>query len=139
MDKARFNGNHQEKDGILMERINQTVTAEEIKRQQFFTEEISRLPQKPESFFVVTYGCQMNAHDSEKLAGMLAEMGIREATRREDADFVIFNTCCIRENAERKALGNITWLREIRKKNPRLIIAVCGCIIQEPGMAEKFL
>ena len=139
MDKARFNGNHQEKDGILMERINQTVTAEEIKRQQFFTEEISRLPQKPESFFVVTYGCQMNAHDSEKLAGMLAEMGIREATRREDADFVIFNTCCIRENAERKALGNITWLREIRKKNPRLIIAVCGCMIQEPGMAEKIL
>ena len=122
-----------------MERIIQTVTAEEIKRQQLFTEEISRLPQKPESFFVVTYGCQMNAHDSEKLAGMLAEMGIREATRREDADFVIFNTCCIRENAERKALGNITWLREIRKKNPRLIIAVCGCMIQEPGMAEKIL
>jgi tRNA-2-methylthio-N6-dimethylallyladenosine synthase len=81
----------------------------------------------------------MNAHDSEKLKGMLSEMGIREASRREEANFVIFNTCCVRENAERKALGNITWLKEIRKQNPGLIIAVCGCMIQEPGMAEKIL
>jgi len=122
-----------------MERTEHTIPAEEMERQRRYTEEIRTLPQKPESFYVVTYGCQMNAHDSEKLAGMLAEMGIREAPSREEADFVIFNTCCIRENAERKALGNITWLREIRKKNPRLMIAVCGCMIQEPGMAEKIL
>ena len=122
-----------------MERTEHTIPAEEMERQRRYTEEIRMLPQKPESFYVVTYGCQMNAHDSEKLAGMLAEMGIREAPSREEADFVIFNTCCIRENAERKALGNITWLREIRKKNPRLMIAVCGCMIQEPGMAEKIL
>ena len=122
-----------------MERTEHTIPAEEMERQRRYTEEIRMLPQKPESFYVVTYGCQMNAHDSEKLAGMLAEMGIREAPSREEADFVIFNTCCIRENAERKALGNITWLREIRKKKPRLMIAVCGCMIQEPGMAEKIL
>ncbi len=122
-----------------MERTEHTIPAEEMERQRRYTEEIRTLPQKPESFYVVTYGCQMNAHDSEKLAGMLTEMGIREAPSREEADFVIFNTCCIRENAERKALGNITWLREIRKKNPRLMIAVCGCMIQEPGMAEKIL
>lgn len=122
-----------------MERTEHTIPAEEMERQRRYTEEIRMLPQKPKSFYVVTYGCQMNAHDSEKLAGMLAEMGIREAPSREEADFVIFNTCCIRENAERKALGNITWLREIRKKNPRLMIAVCGCMIQEPGMAEKIL
>lgn len=122
-----------------MERTEHTIPAEEMERQRRYTEEIRMLPQKPESFYVVTYGCQMNAHDSEKLAGMLTEMGIREAPSREEADFVIFNTCCIRENAERKALGNITWLREIRKKNPRLMIAVCGCMIQEPGMAEKIL
>lgn len=122
-----------------MERTEHTIPAEEMERQRRYTEEIRMLPQKPESFYVVTYGCQMNAHDSEKLAGMLTEMGIREAPSREEAGFVIFNTCCIRENAERKALGNITWLREIRKKNPRLMIAVCGCMIQEPGMAEKIL
>ena len=122
-----------------MERKITEISKEEISRQRFFTEEIKNLPQKPSSYFVVTYGCQMNAHDSEKLAGMLTEMGISEAACREDADLVIFNTCCVRDNAERKALGNITWLKEIRKRNPRLIIAVCGCMIQEPGMAEKIL
>ncbi len=116
-----------------------TITPEEMERQKAFTEEIRQMPQKPESFFVVTYGCQMNAHDSEKLAGMLKEMDIREAENREEADFVIFNTCCVRENAERRALGNVTWLKEVRKRNPGLIIAVCGCMIQEPGMAEKIL
>ena len=123
----------------MMDRTAITVTPEEMDRQKAFMEEIRLMPQKPESFFVVTYGCQMNAHDSEKLAGMLKEMGIREAADREEADFVIFNTCCVRENAERRALGNVTWLKEVRKKNPGLVIAVCGCMIQEPGMAEKIL
>ena len=122
-----------------MDRTAITVLPEEMDRQKAFMEEIRLMPQKPESFFVVTYGCQMNAHDSEKLAGMLKEMGIREAADREEADFVIFNTCCVRENAERRALGNVTWLKEVRKKNPGLVIAVCGCMIQEPGMAEKIL
>ncbi len=122
-----------------MSRTAITVSAEEMERQRKFTEEIRELPRKPESYCVVTYGCQMNAHDSEKLAGMLEEMGIRKAERKEEADFVIFNTCCIRENAERKALGNITWLKEVRKAKPDLIIAVCGCMIQEPGMADKIL
>ncbi|MGN0794131.1 MAG: tRNA (N6-isopentenyl adenosine(37)-C2)-methylthiotransferase MiaB [Aristaeellaceae bacterium] len=94
---------------------------------------------RPRSYHVVTYGCQMNAHDSEKLSGMLRDMGMTEAPTREEADFVIFNTCCVRENAERRALGNVTWLREVRKRNPGLIIAVCGCMIQQPGMAEKIL
>ena len=123
----------------MMDRTAITVLPEEMDRQKAFMEEIRLMPQKPESFFVVTYGCQMNAHDSEKLAGMLKEMGIREAADREEADFVIFNTCCVRENAERRALGNVTWLKEVRKKNPGLVIAVCGCMIQEPGMAEKIL
>jgi len=122
-----------------LERSIQTISPEEAERQRFFTEEIRSLPQKPSSYFVVTYGCQMNAHDSEKIAGMLEEMGIHEAESREEADFVIFNTCCVRENAERKALGNITWLKEVRKRNPNLMIAVCGCMIQEPGMAEVIL
>ncbi|MBR7174455.1 MAG: tRNA (N6-isopentenyl adenosine(37)-C2)-methylthiotransferase MiaB [Clostridia bacterium] len=81
----------------------------------------------------------MNAHDSEKIAGMLEDMGMEVAENREQADFVIFNTCCIRDNAERKALGNVTWLKEIKKSRPEMMIAVCGCMVQEPGMAEKLL
>ena len=122
-----------------MTRSGLTVSAEEMERQKEFTAEIRQMPGRPESFYVVTYGCQMNAHDSEKLSGMLKEMGMAEAEDREQADFVIFNTCCVRENAERRALGNVTWLKEIRKRNPGLVIAVCGCMIQEPGMAEKIL
>ena len=122
-----------------MKREERIVPPEEMKRQEAFIEEIREMPQKPKSYYIVTYGCQMNAHDSEKLAGMLQMMGIKEAKERDLADFVIFNTCCVRENAERRALGNVTWLKEVRKNNPGMIIAVCGCMIQEPGMAEKIL
>ena len=115
------------------------ITEEEMQRQSRFVQEIRALPHRPRSYFVVTYGCQMNAHDSEKIAGMLEEMGMTEAPAREEADFVIFNTCCVRDNAERRALGNVTWLKEVRKSRPEMMIAVCGCMIQEPGMAEKIL
>ena len=115
------------------------VTAEEQERQEQYTEMIRELPHRPKSYYVVTYGCQMNAHDSEKIAGMLDRMGMEPATEREEADFVIFNTCCVRENAERRALGNVTWLKEVRKTKPDMVIAVCGCMIQEPGMAETIL
>ena len=70
---------------------------------------------------------------------MLRDMGMEEASDRTEADFVLFNTCCVRDNAERRALGNVTWLKEIKKQRPDLIIAVCGCMVQEPGMAEKIL
>ncbi len=122
-----------------MERDYQIVSEAEMARQREFAEAVRVLPHRPQTYFIVTYGCQMNAHDSEKLAGMLEEMGMVPAETREEADFVIFNTCCVRDNAERRALGNITWLREIRKTRPELMIAVCGCMIQEPGMAEKIL
>ena len=122
-----------------MERVYQIVSEQEMARQKEYAAAVRDLPHRPETYFIVTYGCQMNAHDSEKLAGMLEEMGLVPAENREEADFVIFNTCCVRDNAERRALGNITWLREIRKTRPELMIAVCGCMIQEPGMAEKIL
>ncbi len=123
----------------MAERKPVHITEEQLARQRQFAAQVSALENRPKSYHVVTYGCQMNAHDSEKLAGMLASMDMAEAPTREEADFVIFNTCCVRDNAERRALGNVTWLKEIRKKNPNLIIAVCGCMIQQPGMAEKIL
>ena len=122
-----------------MSRNEILVSAEEMERQQSFAEMVRALPHRPKSYHVVTYGCQMNAHDSEKIAGMLDSMGMVSAPQREEADFVIFNTCCVRENAERRALGNVTWLKEVRKQKPELLIAVCGCMIQEPGMAERIL
>lgn len=115
------------------------ITTEELAEQRQYAAMVSAMENRPASYHVVTYGCQMNAHDSEKLSGMLRDMGMTEAADRAEADFVIFNTCCVRDNAERRALGNVTWLKEVRKKNPRLIIAVCGCMIQQPGMAEKIL
>ena len=111
----------------------------ENERQRGFMRDFASLPDRPKTYCIVTYGCQMNARDSETLAGMLEEMGMTEAPRREEADFVLHNTCCIRDNAERKALGNVTWLKEIRKRNPSLLIGVCGCMAQEKGMAEKIL
>ncbi|MBR3332791.1 MAG: tRNA (N6-isopentenyl adenosine(37)-C2)-methylthiotransferase MiaB [Clostridia bacterium] len=115
------------------------VSREELERQRAFSGMVKALPHRPRSYHVVTYGCQMNAHDSEKIAGMLEEMGMTASDQRENADFVIFNTCCVRENAERRALGNVTWLKEVRKQKPDMVIAVCGCMIQEPGMAEVIL
>ena len=123
----------------MAERKPLHITPEELAEQRHYAAMVSAMANRPASYHVVTYGCQMNAHDSEKLAGMLREMGMIEAQDRTEADFVIFNTCCVRDNAERRALGNVTWLKEIRKKNPSLIIAVCGCMIQQPGMADKIL
>ena len=115
------------------------VTPEILTLERQAMAEVQALKNRPQSFCIVTYGCQMNAHDSETLAGMFREMGMTEAPDREHADFVLFNTCCVRDNAERKALGNVTWLKEVRKRNPALRIGVCGCMIQEPGMAERIL
>ncbi len=123
----------------MAERKPVIVTPEQLEEQRRYMLEVKAMPGRPQSYYVVTYGCQMNAHDSEKLSGMLREMGMEEAENREEADFVLFNTCCVRDNAERRALGNVTWLKEVRRRNPQLLIGVCGCMIQEPGMAERIL
>lgn len=85
---------------------------------------------------IITYGCQMNVHESEKMAGVLRRLGYEETTVDEQADIILFNTCCIRENAENHAFGNIGALKKLKKKNPSLIIAVGGCMTQEKGKTE---
>lgn len=87
---------------------------------------------------IVTYGCQMNLHESEKLAGILSDLSYVETEKEEDADIIVFNTCCIRENAENHAEGNIGALKKLKKANKNLIIAVGGCMSQQKGFAEKF-
>ena len=86
---------------------------------------------------IVTYGCQMNVHESEKLAGILHARGYAEAAPEEEADIVVFNTCCIRENAENHAYGNIGALKKVKKARPGMLIAVGGCMTQQAGAAEK--
>ncbi len=115
------------------------IPRQEIDIQMSYADQFAALVDRPQSYFIVTYGCQMNAHDSEKLSGMLERMGMTLAPCKEEADFVLHNTCCIRDNAERKALGNVTWLKEIKKQRPQMLIGICGCMVQEPGMAETLL
>lgn len=87
-------------------------------------------------YFIETFGCQMNLHDSEKIAGMLVDLGYSEGKSKEEADIIVFNTCCIRETAELKIMAKIGETKALKKKNPDLIIAVCGCMTQQKGMPE---
>ena len=87
-------------------------------------------------YFIITYGCQMNVHESEKIAGMLSEIGYVSAAALEEADVVVFNTCCIRDTAEKRAYGNIGALKPLKKTNPSLLIAVVGCMTQQKGGAD---
>ena len=105
--------------------------------QRDFMRRVSRLDNRPATYHIVTLGCQMNARDSETIAGMFEEMGMRAAPVREEADLILYNTCCVRENAENKALGNVIWLKELKKDRPELLICVGGCMTQEKGMAER--
>ncbi len=110
-----------------------------IAAQDKYADIVRAHPDRPKSYHIVTFGCQMNAHDSETLAGTLNHMGLSKAEDRAEADLVLFNTCCIRDNAERKALGNITWLNEVKKRRPDMLIGICGCMMQQKGMAETVL
>lgn len=97
-----------------------------------WTKEMGRKP----TCCVTTFGCQMNARDSEKLAGILETAGY-EMTEREEADFVIYNTCTVRDNANQKVYGRLGVLNGYKRKNPKMKIALCGCMMQEPSVIEK--
>lgn len=88
-------------------------------------------------YLIKTYGCQMNVHESEKIAGQLRNLGYEETQIAEDADVIVFNTCCVRENAEQHAFGNIGMYKKLKKEKRDLIIAVCGCMTQQGEFAKK--
>ncbi|WP_291580248.1 tRNA (N6-isopentenyl adenosine(37)-C2)-methylthiotransferase MiaB [Clostridium sp. UBA6640] len=90
-------------------------------------------------YFIETWGCQMNEEDSEKLSGGLKPLGYKRTASKEEADIIIFNTCCVRENAEQKVEGNLGALKKLKKEKPELIIAVTGCMMQQEGMAENII
>lgn len=87
-------------------------------------------------FYITTYGCQMNVHESEKIAGILSELGYEPCDDIKNCDIAVFNTCCIRENAENHAFGNIGMLKKLKEKNRNLLIAVGGCLTQQLGKAD---
>ena len=86
---------------------------------------------------VITFGCQMNERDSEKLKGILIESGYELIEDEEEADFVLYNTCTVRENANMRLYGRLGALNKTKKTNPEKIIGVCGCMAQEPDVVEK--
>ena len=101
-----------------------------------YVEQLAAKKGSPLTFHVTTFGCQMNARDSEKLVGILERIGYVE-TDTEEADFVIYNTCTVRENANNKVYGRLGVLQNYKKKNPHMLIGLCGCMMQETVVVEK--
>lgn len=116
-----------------------TVSAAEMAAQREFIEKIRGLNsgrgRRPLAF-VETYGCQQNSSDSEKLKGMLSDMGFGFCAKAEEADLVLYNTCAVRENAELRVFGNIGALKHQKRRRPDMIIGVCGCMMQQAHIAE---
>lgn len=99
-----------------------------------------RLKSKPpgaKGVWIQTLGCQMNEHDSEVILGMLKQVGYVEVASPVDADLILYNTCCVRENPERKVYGQIHMLRQLKERNPSLIIGICGCMVQQKAELER--
>ena len=116
---------------------------QEPQRQQYYMEKarkqlsaFSAALGRPLTCCINTFGCQMNARDSEKLLGILESIGYK-ATDSEHADFVLYNTCTVRENANQRVYGRLGQLGAYKKKNPHMMIALCGCMMQEPEVVER--
>ena len=109
---------------------------EEINLQKQYIEKIKQLNYKNVHYFILTMGCKLNENDSEKISGMLSQMGYKKAEELSDSDIVIINTCCIRENAEEKVFGKLGELKKL-KQEKGIIIAVCGCMMQQEHIVAK--
>ena len=87
--------------------------------------------------YIRTYGCQQNVADSEKIKGMLALSGFGFTDTPDDADFILFNTCAVREHAEDRVFGNVGALKNLKRRHPQILIALCGCMMEQEHIAEK--
>ena len=92
---------------------------------------------KKKKYFILTMGCQMNAHDSEKLSFMLTDMGYEQTETENEADFILYNTCCVRENAEEKVYGRLGYLKHYKESNKDITMALCGCMMQQETVIAK--
>ena len=122
------------------ERQDVLIAPEQIQAQKEYIHKIkhynAQLGAQPMAF-VVTYGCQQNENDSERIRGMLAEAGYGFCEKAEDADLILYNTCAVREHAELKVYGNLGALKLLKRKKPELVIGVCGCMMQQEQVAKK--
>jgi len=113
------------------------LTEQEINEQKEYIKKVAAI-MKGKKYHIYTMGCQLNENESEKLSGMVTEMGYVFTDNPEEADLVIFNTCCVRENAEDKILGQLGYFKSLKRSKPDMLIALGGCMAQEPHMVEKF-
>ena len=114
------------------------VAPEEITRQKEIMGYVASLNEGlNKKAFIETYGCQQNVSDSEIISGMLVSMGYEITSSKDDADFIIYNTCAVRENAELKVYGNLGALKHLKKRKPDVILAVCGCMMQQESVKEE--
>ena len=117
-----------------------SVSSEELGDQRIFTQRVRAVTHvfdhKPLAF-THSYGCQQNVSDSEKLDGMLEQMGFGFTDSPEKADLVLYNTCAVRENAENRVFGNVGALKALKRRNPDMVIAVCGCMVQQEHIAAR--
>ena len=123
--------------------LTDVIPQDSLERQLYFIEKcktyVADLQEKlgrPLTCCTQTFGCQMNARDSEKLLGILTEIGY-VPVETEEADLVLYNTCTVRENANLRVYGRLGHLNGLKKKNPHMIIALCGCMMQETQVVEK--
>ena len=123
-----------------MERTTTVIAGEQISRQLEYCDRIAALtaqwPEQPLAF-VDTYGCQQNEADSERIRGYLAKMGFGFTQDEEEARIIVINTCAIREHAEQRVFGNVGALVHVKRRHPEQLICLCGCMMQEPHVAEK--
>ena len=115
------------------------ATAEELESQKKYTEKVRAVVEEltePKAC-VVTYGCQQNEADSERIMGILCEMGYTPVAEPKDADIIIVNTCAVRDHAEKKALSITGGYKHLKNKKPSLIIGVCGCMVSKSDMSDK--
>lgn len=127
--------NEKEKNNISIE--------EELLKQQYYIDKLKQesdkhyaMTGKRKKYVTETWGCQANENDSEKMAGILESIGYVASPNRQEADIIIFNTCLIRENAELKVYGHLGELSHLKKKNPELLICICGCMMQKQEVRE---
>lgn len=124
--------------------IRKEVPPQQLMQQQAFMHKTAQWNQARQAqnevklkYFTHTYGCQQNEADTQRIAGMLQQMDFAHAQTAEEADLIILNTCAVRENAENRVLGNVGAMAHLKKAKPHLLIALCGCMVQQPHMAEK--
>ena len=144
MTEHNRNKNQEIEEILAQMDLSQPAPEQEPMRQYWFMKKARELVKeqseklgRPLTACTTTFGCQMNARDSEKLLGVLEQIGYQEETNEEEADFVIDNTCTARENANMRVYGRLGQLNRVKKKKPHMLIGLCGCMMQEPEVVEK--